>query len=222
MLDTSEDVLTRIVQEAERRRIARELHDSAVQYLTALVTELETFRRHQLVDYGPEMQELETKIADWQSLARESLLAMRQTLDGLRMRADSDFNLEEMIRGLLAEMQSLGYEVRLDSSDWPKELPFTYSSHIYSCIYEAVTNIRKHAHATKIELFLFTDQEILHISVIDNGIGLTEAAQPGVQPGAQQGLIGMQERISLLGGQFLLTSEPEQGTRIDIAIPQPR
>jgi two-component system, NarL family, sensor histidine kinase DegS len=219
MPDISDETLMQMVQEAERRRIARELHDGSVQSLSALITDLESFRRYHLGEYDLDTQQLEIKVDTWLEQARTSLQAMRKTLDGLRSQTDPDLDLLVLIRALLAEMQRHGYIVSLDVSNWPAVLPAVYSSNLYYCIYEAVTNIRKHAHATNIDVFLFVDEKTLHISVIDDGIGLTVASTRQGQPGTQQGLIGLQERVSLLGGQFVLTSEPEQGTRVDIAIP---
>ncbi|HTK08105.1 MAG TPA: sensor histidine kinase [Ktedonobacteraceae bacterium] len=221
MLEISDVSLTRVAQEAERRRIARELHDGAIQSLSALLTDLEHFRRHQPADSSADIQQLDEMVERWQDLARTSLLSMRQTLEGLRSHSDAEFDLLALIRSLQEDMQRLGYTVNLDVSGWPLALPFVYSSQLYYCIHEAVTNIRKHAQATQIDLFLFTDEEMLHVSVIDNGIGLSASLPHSVQAGSQQGLIGLQERVALLGGRLSLTSEPAQGTRVDIAIPLP-
>src|SRR5882724_1814687 len=220
MLEISDYVLTRVAQEAERRRIARELHDGASQSLSALVADFELFRHHQSVASSSDMA-MNEKLEYWEELARASLLSMRQTLEGLRAHGDPEFDLLVLIRSLLADMRSLGYEVTFDVSAWPSDLPFIYSSHLYYCIHEAMTNIRKHAHATDINIFLFTDEETLNVSVIYNGVGLPPSSDRPAQDVSHQGLISLQERVSLLGGRLLLTSEPDQGTRVDIAIPQP-
>lgn len=221
MLEMSDWALTRVAQEAERRRIARELHDGPVQSLSALLTDLEHFLLHP-PSTSFDRQDLLEAVERWQKLARTSLLAMRQTLEDLRSQDDSEFDLLALIRSLLDAMQQLGYVVNLEVMDWPSSLPFVYSSQLYYCIHEAMTNIRKHAQATHVDVFLLTDEEMLHISVIDNGIGLSASVSGPAQAGTQQGLIGLQERVSLLGGHFSLTSEPAQGTRVDIAIPLPR
>ncbi len=222
MLELSDYVLTRVAQEAERRRIARELHDGAIQSLSALVNDLELYRLHQFSSTEHDSQALSAKLDDWHTLARASLLSMRQTLEGLRSHSDPEFDLLVLIRSLLADMRSLGYTVTLDVSAWPAPLPFVYSSHLYYCIYEAMTNIRKHAHAQNVNVFLFTDEDTLHVSVVDDGVGLPPSPEVSPQAGSRQGLIGLQERVSLLGGHLSLTSKPDQGTRVDIAIPLPR
>jgi two-component system, NarL family, sensor histidine kinase DegS len=219
MLEMSDWALTRVAQEAERRRIARELHDGPVQSLSALLTDLEHFLLHQHPDSAG--QDLLETVERWQNLARVSLLSMRQTLEGLRSQDDSEFDLLVLLRSLLAEMQQLGYVVNLDVLDWPSSLPFVYSSQLYYCIHEAITNVRKHAQATHVDVFLLTDEEMLHVSVIDNGVGFVASPARPAQTGSQQGLIGLQERVSLLGGRLSLTSEPAQGTRVDIAVPLP-
>lgn len=229
MLEVMNSPLTRFAQEAERKRIARELHDGVVQSLTALVADLEYFRtRHPTPSLNNEetSQEVESKLETWQELARESLASMRQTLGGLRTQADVEKGLESSIRSLLNELQNVGYIVTYEYTDWPTNLPLEYTSNIYSIIREALMNIRKHAQASHITLFLFSHENQLHISIGDNGIGIPKAmnkASVSVQAhsGYQQGLIGLRERTQLLEGRLSIESESGKGTRVDVDVPLP-
>ncbi len=214
-----------MAQEAERRRLVRELHDGVVQSLTALVADLEYFRTRRLPACSEVSAEVVEKLQVWQELARDSLLLMRQTLGGLRQGSELEAGLEAAITALLAEFQRSGYRVIYECSDWPQALPDEYTTNIYAMVREALTNIRKHAQASKITLFLFKLEEHLHISIGDNGIGISTGvpspSSPATLAGYQQGLIGLSERVALLGGQVTIESRPGKGTRLDIAIPLP-
>jgi signal transduction histidine kinase len=222
MLDVLDSAATRSAQEAERRRIARELHDHAVQSLTALVADLEHFRTRRFsLDVG-NGQEVLAKLEMWQALARDSLLSMRQTLGGLRGRTEADLDLETAVQALLQDMQRCGYSVIYECDDWPGTLPEEYSSNLYCIIREALTNIRKHAQASKISVFMFSHEGRLHVSVGDNGIGMALLpASTTLAAGYHQGLIGLRERTATLGGRLSIESEPGHGTRIDVEVPLP-
>lgn len=211
-----------LAQEAERRRLARELHDGVVQSLTALVADLEYFRTRRLPASSEMSAEVAEKLQVWQELARDSLLSMRQALGGLRGGTELEAGLEAAITSLLAEFQRDGYRIICECSDWPRLLPDEYTTNIYAMVREALTNIRKHAQASKITLFLFKLEEQLHISIGDNGIGMSTSSPPlSSLAGYQQGLVGLSERAALLDGQVMLESRPGKGTRLDIAIPLP-
>src|SRR5437660_9429030 len=103
MLTVLDSPSIRLAQEAERRRIARELHDSVVQSLTALVADLEYFRTRCLSVTSQANREVAAKVETWQELARDSLVSMRETLGGLRSHSDLEFDLEPAISTILAE-----------------------------------------------------------------------------------------------------------------------
>src|SRR6266566_8163769 len=93
-LDAVDTQATRMVQEAERRRIARELHDGVVQSLTALVADLEYFQTRCLPTIDQTSRAVAEKVATWQELARDSLTSMRDALGGLRLSVDLESDLE--------------------------------------------------------------------------------------------------------------------------------
>ena len=222
MLDVLESPDTRFAQETERRRIARELHDSAVQSLTALIADLEYFRTRCLSTTNQQDREVVAKVETWQELARDSLISMRQTLGGLRSHTDLEFGLQAAITTILDELRQTGYQVVYECSDWQTILPFEYTSNLYCIVREALTNICKHAHASTIRVYMFTYEGYLHISIGDDGIGMKVQASPTTpHSGYHQGIIGMRERAALLRGQLSIESSPGRGTRIDIDVPAP-
>jgi two-component system sensor histidine kinase DegS len=224
MHEVIDSPLTRIAQEAERRRIARELHDGVVQSLTALVADLEYFRlqqAHLSQEQHANTHEVEARVEAWQELAQDSLAFMRQALGGLRTQKTHQLDFGASLHILIDDMHEAGYSVTYDDADWPILLPFEYTSHLYAIIREAFTNIRKHAHASHVTLFLFQHEEHVHLSIGDDGIGMSSHTVDIVNApnGYHQGLLGLYERTQLLGGHISITSEPAKGTRIDVEIP---
>jgi two-component system, NarL family, sensor histidine kinase DegS len=222
VLDVDSSPLTRVAQEAERRRIARELHDGVVQSLTALVKDLEYFRKRRLSSDGEIGQDMTQRLETWQEMARDSLLSMRETLGELRHPSKPDFAMEASVQTLLTELEAAGYTVTFECEDWPAYLSHEYASNLYFIIRESLTNICKHAQASTISVFMFSDEGLLHVSIIDNGVGISKHAPVCSENGYHQGLIGLRERATELGGHLLIESAPDRGTRIDVSVPQPR
>ena len=123
MLTVLESSTIRLAQEAERRRIARELHDSVVQSLTVLVADLEYFQTRQLPTLDQTGDAVAEKVAAWQELACDSLTSMRRALSGLRQPGELDFGLEYSIQLVLSELQEAGYTVVFNCDNWPDQLP---------------------------------------------------------------------------------------------------
>lgn len=222
MLDVLDSPVTRLAQEGERRRIARELHDSVVQSLIALVADLEYFRTRCLPTLGQTSCEVAEKVEIWQELARESLTSMRQALAGLRKPSELDLGLEYAIQVMLAKLRDVGYSVVFECDDWPAVLPLEYTSNIYYIVREALTNIYEHAKASSIKVCMFSFEGQLHLSIADDGVGMTsQSVAAYARNGYHQGLIGLQERVALLNGQLTIESMQGRGTRLDVAVPLP-
>lgn len=222
MLDVLDSPITRLVQDAERKRLARDLHDSVVQSLTALVADLDYFRLPRLAEHNEAERQLTEKVETWQALARESLAAMREALGGLRMPAEVDLGLEHSLEILLASLRNAGYRVECECEDWPAALPHDVTTNVYYIAREALTNIEKHAQANSIHICMFNYEGHLYISIADDGKGIKQdALVASGGSGYHQGIIGMKERAALLGGRVTFDSVPGRGTRVDIDIPLP-
>jgi signal transduction histidine kinase len=210
-------------REAERRRIARELHDGVVQTLTALVADLEYFRTRSLPTHEAPGSQIAQRVELWQSLARDGLDSMRQALGSLRSTGgsstlDSTPDLPREVEALLAGMQ--GYRVEFECEDRSIALPGEQVWQLVAIVREALTNISKHANASRITIALFCFEERLFLSIADDGVGMKRVVPRSQQGnGHHLGLVGMRERVFLLGGRMTLESVPGRGTRIDIEIP---
>lgn len=226
MLDVLHPSEMSFAQEVERRRLARELHDSAIQSLTALVADLEYFRARFVPTPGEINTQLAEKVEIWQELARESLDSMRRVLGGLRTMPGLDAGLPRAVEALLAKMQSDYVRVEFECEDWPALLSDEQTAHIYAIVREVLTNISKHANAKVIRVCMFSFDRNLHMSITDDGVGmpLASVAHRGMcqKNGYEQGIVAMQERATLLGGHITLESRPGQGTRVDLEVPLPR
>lgn len=219
-VDTTIEQMTRIAQEGERQRIARELHDGAVQTLSALVAELDYFQARGLSAKDENRTELLEKVQAWQSLARESLTSLRESLGGLRASSDLENGLPHAIEDLLRKMQDAGYLVEFECADWPAWLSAEYASHIYAMTRESLINISKHAHASRVQIRMYSFEERLYVGITDDGIGIKQnAPMPSEGNGYSQGILGMRERAALLGGSVTIESREGKGTRVDIELP---
>lgn len=241
MLETAEARTTRLAQETERRRIARELHDNAVQSLTALVADMEYLRLNKHAGAGSDgfmEREMLSKLESWHELALESLFAIRQTLSGLRPQGDQPFDLEAAVEALLTNLQNAGYSVTFECSSWPASLLTDYASHLFYVIRESLINISKHADASSVIVSMFGYEDHLYVSVSDDGVGMHPAPEtrkqmteltPTLPPhqeqahGYHQGLMVLRERVALLGGKLSFTNEAiaGKGTRLEVEIPLP-
>ncbi len=222
MLEIVDTPATHLAQLAERQRIARELHDGVVQSLCALVADLECFQGRKLAASNEADPRVVEKVQMWQSLARESLTSIRETLGTLRASSGLTADLPHALETLLLAMQDAGYHVEFECSEWPPRLTADYESHIYAIVREALTNISKHAHASCVRLNMFLFENRLYISITDDGVGIQQ--RPGAQRGGSGyslGIVGMRERAALLGGSVTLESAEGKGTRVDIEIPPP-
>jgi signal transduction histidine kinase len=192
--------LTRLmlrVQEDERRRIARELHDEAGQILTAVKIELELDGRK---DAGALVGRALNQVRDLSNLLRPAALDDLGLLDSLRALVD-DFASRTRIR------------VALDLDAATRRLPQDIEVVVYRVVQEALTNVARHAQATDVVVRLVTDATDVRITVEDNGRGIAVDASP------HMGWLGMRERITAAGGHLAIGAGAGIGVRLDAQIP---
>ncbi len=185
------------VQEDERRRIARELHDEAGQVLTAVKIELELDGR---MEAGALVGRALAQVRDVSNLLRPSALDDLGLVAALRALVD-DFALRTRI------------DVSLDLDGVTRPADPEVEVAVYRVIQEALTNVAKHAQATEARVRVQGSAGALSVVVDDNGVGAAEAAT------SHLGWLGMRERVTALGGRLDIERAPAGGVRIAATIP---
>jgi signal transduction histidine kinase len=201
--------------EAERNRIARDIHDTLAQGFTGVIIQLEAAKRAMKRRALAKARKRVGRAQDLARLglgeARRSVLALRpQSLEGLPLRSALEdlFTRMTLGSGLRAEFEVLGAEPPL-AQEW-KEVLLRVAQ-------ESLTNTIKHAHARTFTATLTDLPDETHLDLIDDGSGF----DPHLEHEGF-GLVGMKERIDQMGGQFLLRSAKGNGTRIHITLRKPR
>ncbi|MBK7824505.1 sensor histidine kinase [Nannocystis sp.] len=210
-----------LLQEAERRVIARELHDSAGQALTAIRINLQIIA--QLAEAGARGSE---KVA---GLAARTLTIADATLEEIRRAVSmlgpailDDVGLVAAIQRLcddLGERADTIIDCELDAPPASGLSPALESA-CYRVIQEALTNVARHARATRVVVRLALAPRKIHLEVHDNGRGFDPSPTRPAGSVGGRGLVGMRERVELLGGTLRIDSAPDMGTHVIVDLPQ--
>ena len=197
-------------QEAERRSISRDLHDDLGQLITAININL---KRAVNAKDG-------AKKGDMVALAlhgTQRLLDRVQELSSrFRPAMLDDLGLKDAIQSHLAEYETdTGIITHADLEFGCADIPAVVSENVFRILQEALTNVSKHAHAEEVFVHVkATDSEVA-LMVRDHGVGM----RPEGGKRRSLGIMGMRERVELLGGRFELSSEPSEGTQVGVSIP---
>ncbi len=204
-------------QEEERKRIARELHDDTAQRLIALSHQLENFASDNK-NLSPDDVELVNKLRDQ---LKDTLQAVRYFSQDLRPPMLDDLGLLPAVEWLTDDLQKqFGIKAELRLIGTARRLIPEAELLFFRVIQEAVSNVRRHAEASQVEITIEYDNGKTRAIVRDNGKGfelpktLAELSRTG-----KLGLVGMEERARLLGGSLRLESEPGKGTVVVIEAP---
>lgn len=199
-LDDAHDSRLRLVEATaiERRKLERDLHDGAQQQIVAVGMRLRSAQRRLLPD-DPTALDLDVAVASLEATVAE----LRRLAHGMRPALLDD--------GLAAALGKLAHDVplpvRLYVDDFA--VPELTATTTYFVVAEAVANVLKHAHATRIDVRVCANGDGLRVEVSDDGIG-------GVQPG--QGLAALEDRVAALGGRLLVHSFVGRGTTIEAVL----
>lgn len=198
-------------QEEERLRLARELHDDTIQSLIALQQRVEMTRK--ALDKDPALAT--KKIAELQDLLAHSLDSVRRFIRDLRPTYLEELGLlpalEMLTREASAQFEVQGDEQRLDAE---RELA------LYRIVQEALSNVTKHARANHVGVRLAFDTDEVTATVEDDGVGFDAPESPTSYARAGHfGLMGMQERAQLFGGNVYVKSERGKGTKVVAYVP---
>lgn len=208
----SKDLTVLTIQEEDRKRIARDLHDSSLQNLTHLIHQIELSGLY--IDEDPVRAKLELSVINMR--LKEIIDDIRNTIFDLRPMTFDDLGLKAAFERLIDSInEDKKYEVELDLENVSCETNIILVT-IYRVVQECLNNIVKHAEATKISLSCKCRNNNCHIMISDNGKGFSETVDSEKK---HFGIFGMKERIKLLGGNIHFDSAPEKGTIILIDVP---
>lgn len=202
-------------QEEERRRLAVELHDELGQVLTAVKINLESLSR-------PASGAPFTSMAATIVSVDEALLRVRDMALDLRPSVLDDLGLAAALRWYVHRFARSGrIETHLSIDLLPRLEPEVQTA-CFRVAQEALTNVDRHARATHVWIDLHVLDGALELGVRDDGIGFdVAAARVRAMSGASVGLLGMQERVSLLGGEYDIVQVPAGGTAVRARFPLP-
>ncbi len=204
-------------QEDERKRIARELHDETSQSLNGLVMRLEAALSLP-GDSAPKMKEM---LQDIKKLTINTIDNVHKIIFDLRPSLLDDLGLLSAIRWYAANrLNENNIEMRVEVTGEEKKIPQKKETAIFRVMQEAINNIIRHSEAQHALLSLDFTDHTLNIEIEDDGKGFVVASfnsNGGVSQGL--GLLGMRERINLLGGSLRVESQPGKGTHVSISVP---
>jgi signal transduction histidine kinase len=208
-------VLLARAQEDERRRMSRELHDEMAQQLAALRLELET-----LDGLIPATPEAAAKLLTLQHLVNEIGRGAHHIALELRPVALDDLGLQLALTNYIEEWsQRYGLPIDLHVSGLERRAPEEVETAIYRIVQEALTNVAKHAQASRVSVIVQAVDHHVQAIIEDNGIGFDDESGERATPASGLGLAGMEERASLLGGSLTVERASPQGTSIYARIP---
>lgn len=202
------------VQEAERRRVALELHDELGQSLTAIKINLQLQERFK--DQSPRNLN-----ADNLRIVDDALQQVRRVAMALRPSMLDDLGLAPALHWMAGQTSERnGLTVRFQAARLPVRLLPEIETACFRIVQEALTNIVRHAQAPHVDIDLRYDGDMLELYVQDNGCGFDLAAmRERAMAGGSIGVLGMQERATLIGGQLYIESTPGHGSTVRLQCP---
>lgn len=211
-------------QEEERRRVALELHDESSQNLTALLVHIEilqqTFQGLPATSINPTVQaQLATGLEQLALLAQQTLESIRSLALQLRPSVLDDLGLYAALRWLAEDCRQrlrVDIDLLLPPPEKQTTYPQMYETTLFRVAQEGLTNATRHGRASKVTLTLDQDEKSIRLRVHDDGQGYEIGKQR-----SGLGIVGMRERVTLLGGKLDLLSAPGQGTTISATLPLP-
>jgi signal transduction histidine kinase len=205
-------------QEEERKRIARDLHDDTVQSLIAVNQRMELIRD----SLNDDKEDARQQLAELRRMITRSIDGLRQFSRDLRPLTLEDLGLVPALQFLvndLAKNENLVADLQVtgEAAGLAPDLEVA----IYRVVQEALTNVRKHAHASRVLVRADFGPDQISISVEDNGTGFeVPGAAADLASAGSFGLMGMEERAELFGGRIEVSSAPGEGTRIRATFPR--
>jgi signal transduction histidine kinase/PAS domain-containing protein len=205
------------VQEVERHHIARELHDEIGQSLTAVKISIQAIQRI------PDKSKLSAHLEESISIVDHALQHVRNLSLDLRPSLLDDLGLVAALRWYVDRQAQWGnFTAEFIADTIETRLPPDMETVCFRVTQEAVTNVVRHAQATKVRIELKQQDDEVSLNIQDDGVGFNvRAAEEHAVRGSSLGLLGMKERVLLAGGKFEIRSQPHSGTEIRVYFPIP-
>jgi signal transduction histidine kinase len=202
-----------MIREDERTRIARKIHDDLGQAMTAFKIDLSWLNKKLANDQDVIREKLRSMV----TLIDETIQAVHNLSEDLRPGILDDFGLAAALEWQAEEFQKrTGIQCRTSLVHNEFELSKEKSTNLFRIVQESLTNVIRHANATKVEINLHEKDGILQLEVMDNGKGISDTA---ITNPKSFGLIGIKERVHSLGGEVHIVGTPNAGTRLTVKMP---
>lgn len=214
--ETLQELSARLVaaQEEERKSIARELHDEVGQSLTGVLVEMANLST--LIRSG-NAAALERKAIEIKKLVEDSITVVRNMALLLRPAMLDDLGLLPALQWQAREIaRRSDIRVKIAAEGMPEHLSDDLKTCIYRVVQEALHNVLRHAEADTVRVSILYEAGRIHLSIQDNGKGFRAKTEKGM------GLLGMEERVSHLGGTFAVDSKPGEGAILRVVLPAPQ
>jgi two-component system sensor histidine kinase UhpB len=201
-------------QEEERTRLARELHDDTIQAVVALK------QRVQLAQRSVKDQAGEQSLQELEALAEQTVQNLRRLTRALRPIYLEDLGLVTALDMLARETsQNNDFVVNFAKSGQERRLPREVELSLYRIAQEALTNVVKHANATQADLRINFEEQEITLQITDNGVGFEIPKSPtDFAPSGHFGLLGIHERVDLIGARLELESDEDNVTRLTVRL----
>ena len=200
-------------EEAERRRMARELHDQVGQNLTALGINLNIVRSQ--IGNG-EAEALGARLDDSLAIVEQTTERIRDLMADLRPPVLDDYGLVAAVRWYCEQLSArTGIRCAVEGDEPDPRLPIATETALFRIAQEALTNVAKHAHASEVMVSVVAEPTVVRIVIADRGVGF-DAMDPPAQGG--WGLLTMAERADAVRGECQIRSRPGQGTEVVVEV----
>ncbi|MDZ4199773.1 MAG: sensor histidine kinase [Kiritimatiellia bacterium] len=205
-----------LAQEEERKQISRELHDVIAQMLTGINIQLSSLK----MDVATNTKGLSRKITRAQRLVEKSVDRVHVFARRLRPAVLDDLGLIPAVHSYLKRyMVETGIQVKLTAFTGVEALGITKRTVLYRVVLEALTNIARHAQASRVDVIIQKLPRTVRLQIKDDGKGFNVDQMWRERKRQHLGMLGMRERLQMVGGTFTIESTPAQGTIVQAQIP---
>lgn len=221
-LDRSREKLRRYAahltsaREQERTELARDIHDHLGQLLTGVKLKIARMARASDLGQAPEQQGFESIV----ELVDEAVEAVRDLSGSLRPSALDQIGLVDAVRWQVERAaEQFGFEGTVQSEVEELQLEDDEAIHVFRVVQEALTNVGRHAHAARVLVKFEVSDGLFTLRVLDDGVGIDAETARAVD---SHGVMGMEERALVLGGEITLRIRSEGGTELRLEVPYPK